>query len=208
GTAIVIAVYLLANVVYLKALGHDGLAASPTPASDAVARIFGPRADGMVAAAIAVSAFGFLDLTLLAQTRIYYAMGLDGSFLPALGRLHPRFQTPALAIALQAAWGVVLVLTGTFGELVDSVVFGDWIFFGLTVAAVFLFRRRIPSEGRESGAFRSPGHPILPALFVAAALLVVASAVYSNPRRSAIGAALLATGVPVYFVFARRRSTA
>jgi APA family basic amino acid/polyamine antiporter len=208
GTAIVIAVYLLANVVYLKALGHDGLAASPTPASDAVVRIFGPRADGLVAAAIAVSAFGFLDLTLLAQTRIYYAMGLDGSFLPALGRLHPRFQTPALAIALQAAWGVVLVLTGTFGELVDSVVFGDWIFFGLTVAAVFLFRRRIPSEGRESGAFRSPGYPILPALFVAAALLVVASAVYSNPRRSAIGAALLATGVPVYFVFARRRSTA
>ena len=205
GTAIVIAVYLLANVVYLQALGHDGLAATMTPASDAVRRIFGPRADGLIAAAIAVSAFGFLDLTLLAQTRIYYAMGSDGSFLPALGRLHPRFQTPALAILLQAAWGIVLVLTGTFGELVDSVVFGDWIFFGLTVAAVFRFRSRVPVSKREPGAFRTPGYPILPALFVLAAFLVVASAIHSNPRRSGIGALLLATGVPVYFVSARRR---
>lgn len=205
GTAIVIAVYLLANVVYLKALGHAGLAATPTPASDAVRRMFGPRADLLIAAAIAVSAFGFLDLTLLAQTRIYYAMGRDGSFLPALGRLHPRFQTPVLAIVLQAAWGIVLVLTGTYGELVDSVVFGDWIFFGLTVAAVFLFRRRFPLEGREPGAFRTPGYPLVPALFVAAALLVVGSAVRSNPKRCAVGAALLATGIPVYAVSARQR---
>jgi basic amino acid/polyamine antiporter, APA family len=205
GTAIVIAVYLLANVVYLKALGHAGLAATATPASDAVRRMFGPRADLLIAAAIAVSAFGFLDLTLLAQTRIYYAMGTDGSFLPALGRLHPRFQTPVLAIVLQAAWGIVLVLTGTYGELVDSVVFGDWIFFGLTAAAVFLFRRRFPLEGREPGAFRTPGYPLVPALFVAAALLVVGSAVRSNPKRCAVGAALLATGIPVYAASARRR---
>jgi len=206
GTAIVIAVYLLANIVYLKTLGHSGLASTPTPASAAVGKIFGPGADNLIAVAIAVSAFGFLDLTLLAQTRIYYAMGLDGRFLPALGRLHPRFQTPALAIVLQAAWGVVLVLTGTYGELVDSVVFGDWIFFGLTVAAIFLFRRRLPLERREPGVFRTPGYPLLPALFVAAAVLVVASAIYSNPRRSAIGTALLATGVPVYLFYARPKA--
>jgi basic amino acid/polyamine antiporter, APA family len=206
GTAIVIAVYLLANIVYLKTLGHGGLASTPTPASAAVGKIFGPGADNLIAVAIAVSAFGFLDLTLLAQTRIYYAMGLDGRFLPALGRLHPRFQTPALAIALQAAWGVVLVLTGTYGELVDSVVFGDWIFFGLTVGSIFLFRRRLPLERREPGVFRTPGYPVLPALFVAAAVLVVISAIYSNPRRSAIGTALLATGVPVYLLYARPKA--
>jgi APA family basic amino acid/polyamine antiporter len=205
GTAIVIAVYLLANIVYLKVLGHGGLAETPTPASAAVGKIFGPSADTLIASAIAVSAFGFLDLTLLAQTRIYYAMGLDGRFLPALGRLHPRFQTPALAIVLQAVWGIVLVLTGTYGELVDSVVFGDWIFFGLTVAGIFLFRRRLPLERREPGTFRTPGYPVLPALFVAAAILVVVSAVYSNPRRSVIGTALLATGVPVYLLYARRK---
>ncbi len=131
-------------------------------------------------------------------------MAADGLFLPALARLHPRFQTPALAIVLQAAWGIVLVLTGTFAELVDSVVFGDWIFFTLTVGAIFLFRRRYPAAARELGSFRTPGYPVVPALFVLSGLLVIGSAVRSNPRRTAIGAGLLATGVPVYFYFARR----
>src|SRR5262245_36245661 len=156
GTAVVITVYLLANVVYLTVLSREGLAATATPAADAVRRILGPGGDRLISAAIAVSSFGFLDLTLLAQTRIYYAMGADGSFLPALGRLHPRFKTPVLAIVLQALWGILLVLTGTYGELVDSVVFGDWIFFGLTVAAVFRFQARYPVERRDTGTFRLP----------------------------------------------------
>ena len=208
GTGIVIVVYLLANVVYLSVLTHAGLAATATPAAAAVSRIFGPGADRLISASIAVSAFGFLDLTLLAQTRITYAMGKDGVFLPALGRLHPRFQTPVLAIVVQAGWGIVLVLTGTYGELVDSVVFGDWIFFGLTVAAVFLFRRQFPVDRREAGAFRLPGYPVVPALFVAAAILAVGSAIWSNPRRSAVGAALLTAGIPVYLYYDRRRKAA
>jgi len=205
GIAIVIVIYILANVVYLSALSRPGLAATATPAADAVHRIFGPQADRLISGTILVSAFGFLDLTLLAQTRIYYAMGADGLFLPGLARLHPRFQTPALAIVLQAVWGIVLVLTGTFGELVDSVVFGDWIFFTLTVGAIFLFRRRYPLARREPGTFRTPGYPVVPALFVLSGILVVGSAVRSNPRRTAIGAGLLATGVPVYLFYASRR---
>jgi APA family basic amino acid/polyamine antiporter len=204
GMAIVIAVYLLANVAYLKVLSHPGLAASATPAADALRQVFGAGADRMIAAAIAVSAFGFLDLTLLAQTRIYYAMGKDGVFFPALARLHSRFATPALAIVLQAGWGIVLVLTGTYGELVDQVVFGDWIFFGLTVAAIFVFRRRIPLATREPGSFRTPGYPVVPALFVAAAAIVVVSAVRTNPLRSGIAIGLLAVGPLVYWFFARR----
>ncbi|HEX9305735.1 MAG TPA: amino acid permease [Thermoanaerobaculia bacterium] len=204
GMAIVIVVYMLANVVYLAVLSRPGLASTSTPAADALRRIYGSGADRLVAAAIAISAFGFLDLTLLAQTRIYYAMGRDGVFLPGLARLHPKFQTPALAIFLQAGWGIVLALTGTFGELVDSVVFGDWIFFGLTVTAIFVFRRRIPIESREPGSFRTPGYPLLPALFVAGAAVVVVSAVRTNPFRSAIGMALLAIGLLVYWIFARR----
>ncbi len=206
GMGIVIAVYLLANVVYLRVLTHPGLASTETPAADALQWILGPGADRWIAAAIAISAFGFLDLTLLAQTRIYYAMGKDGDFFPALARLHPRFGTPVLAIALQAGWGILLALTGTFGELVDSVVFGDWIFFGLTVAAIFVFRRRIPLAAREPGSFRTPGYPVLPALFVAAAAVVVVSAVRTNPLRSAISIALLAIGPLVYLLFARRRA--
>ncbi len=175
GTAIVILVYLLANIVYLAALTRQGLAATTTPAADAVRRIFGPGADKMVSAAITISAFGFLDLTLLAQTRIYYAMGADRLFFEGLGRLHPRFQTPSLAIVLQAAWGMVLVLTGTYADLVDSVVFGDWIFFTLTVGAISLpfwkFRRKI-RETRSSifsvarmfsmGVGRGISQPLIP----------------------------------------------
>jgi basic amino acid/polyamine antiporter, APA family len=205
GMVIVIAVYLLANVVYLQVLTRDGLAATATPAADALRRMFGAGADRLIAAAIAISAFGFLDLTLLAQTRIYYAMGKDEVFFPDLARLHPKFQTPALAILLQAAWGIVLVLTGTYGELVDSVVFGDWIFFGLTVAAIFIFRRRIPIGSREPGTFRTPGYPVVPALFVLAAAVAVVSAVRSNPLRSAVGVALLAAGLPVYRFFVRKK---
>jgi APA family basic amino acid/polyamine antiporter len=205
GTAIVILVYLLANIVYLSALTREGLAATTTPAADAVRRIFGPGADRMISAAITISAFGFLDLTLLAQTRIYYAMGADRLFFEGLGRLHPRFQTPSLAIVLQAAWGIVLVLTGTYADLVDSVVFGDWIFFTLTVAAIFLFRRRHPLEARPPGSFQTPGYPWFPAFFVVTGVAAVASAIASNPKRSLVGTALLATGVPVYLFYARRR---
>jgi basic amino acid/polyamine antiporter, APA family len=206
GTFIVIAIYLLANVVYLAALTREGLAATKTPAADAVLRIFGPGADRLISATIAVSGFGFLDLTLLTQTRIYYAMGADRVFFRGLGRLHPRFQTPSLAILLQAVWGIVLVLTGTYADLVDSVVFGDWIFFTLTVAAVFLFRRVHPVASRPPDSFRTPGYPWFPAFFVVTGIAAVASAVASNPKRTLIGTALLATGVPVYAFFARRRS--
>ena len=208
GTAIVVAVYVLVNVVYLAALSRDGLAATLTPAADSVRRLFGPGADRFIAGAIAISTFGFLDLTLLAPTRITFAMARDG-FLPSpFARLHPRFQTPTFAILLQALWAVVLVLTGTFGELVDSVVFADWIFFGLTVATVFVFRRRPKAQGdsRAEGSFRLPGYPVVPLLFIAAAVFVVASVIVSNPRRCAAGALLLATGIPVYFIGARRRS--
>ena len=204
GMGIVITVYLSANVVYLRVLSHAALAATGTPAAEALQWIFGPGADRLIAASIAISAFGFLDLTLLAQTRIYFAMGKDGVFFPALARLHPRFGTPTLAILLQAGWGILLALTGTYGELVDSVVFGDWIFFGLTVAAIFVFRRTIPIDSREPGSFRTPGYPLVPALFVAAAVVVVVSAVRTNPFRSAIGIAFLAVGPLVYWLFVRR----
>ncbi len=206
GTVIVILVYLSANLVYLATLTREGLAATTTPAADAARKIFGPGADRLIAAAITVSAFGFLDLTLLAQTRIYYAMGADRLFFEGLSRLHPRFQTPSLAIVLQAAWGVVLVLTGTYADLVDSVVFGDWIFFTLTVAAVFLFRKRYPLKTRSPGSFCTPGYPWFPAFFVVTGIGAVASAIASNPKRSAIGTALLATGIPVFLFYSRRRS--
>jgi APA family basic amino acid/polyamine antiporter len=207
GMSIVLLVYLSANIVYLQTLGHDGLAATMTPAADAVRQFGGPWADRFIAASIAISAFGFLDLTLLAPTRITYAMAKDGLLAGSLARVNPRFGTPGLAIAAQAGWAIVLISTGTFAQLVSTVVFGDWIFFGLTVAGLFVFRRRLPPSSREAGAFLTPGYPVVPAIFVAAAALVVVSTVWSDPRRALFGTLLLCSGVPAYIFYARGRTT-
>jgi APA family basic amino acid/polyamine antiporter len=209
GTVLVIVIYVSVNLVYLRALGRDGLAASRAPAADAVRAMFGGGADRFLAAAIAVSGFGFLDLSLLAVTRIPFAMARDGLFPGVFARLHPRFATPVAAIVLQAAWSAVLVGIGNYGGLVDGVVFADWIFFGLAAAGVFVLRAR---ERRAGGVppdrFRTPGYPVVPALFVAAAVLTIVSAIRSSPVRSATGAGILAAGVPLYFLFARRRDAA
>jgi APA family basic amino acid/polyamine antiporter len=204
GTFLVIGVYVAVNAIYLRALGHGGLASTTTPAADTAALAFGAGGDRIIALAISISTFGFLNLSILAPTRIYFAMARDGVFFDAVARLHPRYRTPALAITLQATWAILLALTGRYGELIDTVVFADWIFFGATVAAVFVFRRRAPVSGREAGTFLSPGYPIVPALFVLAALAIVGSVIASNPLRSAAGAGLLAAGIPAYLWWSRR----
>ncbi len=200
GTAIVVLVYVLVNFVYLRALGLGGLAGTSTPAADAAATFFGGAGRTFVSAAIAISTFGFLDLAILAPTRVYYAVAADGAFPPALARLHPRFGTPVLAIALQSAWSIALLLTGNYGELLNTVVFADWIFFGLTVSTLFAYRRRAPSA---AGGYRMPGYPVLPAAFVIVAASIVYSVVRADPYRAGLGALLLAAGIPVYWWFKR-----
>jgi len=207
GTIAVVAIYILVNVVYLRALGLEGLAATTTPAADAARRMFGPLGDRFVTAAIAISTFGFLDLAILAPTRVYYAMAADGSFFPALAQLHPRFRTPGVAIAVQTAWSCILTLSGTYGQLLNYVVFADWIFFGLTVSTVVVFRRTFPLARRGPG-FLAPGHPILPVLFVLTAAAIVLSVILADPRSASRGALLIAAGVPIFYLFrrtARRR---
>jgi APA family basic amino acid/polyamine antiporter len=200
GTLVVVAVYVLVNVTYLRALGLEGLAATTTPAADAAGRWLGSAGERFVAAAIAISTFGFLNHAVLAPTRVYYAMAADGAFLPALARLHPRYRTPGAAIVLQSVWAIALALTGTYGDLLGTVVFADWIFFGLSVAALFVLRRQQP----DHTGFRMPGYPWLPAIFVLVAAGVVASSVHAAPVRSAVGAGLLLAGIPVYYWFTHR----
>ena len=144
--------------------------------------------------------------------RVFQAMAADGVFFEPLARLHPRYRTPTVAIAFMGAWSIVLALSGTYAQLLDYVVFGDWIFFGLTVATLFIYRRPHPlspaphgGEGERTGeiGFRVPGYPWTPALFVLAAAYVVVSSIVANPKNALIGTALLAVGVPVYW-WARR----
>jgi len=197
GVLIVIAIYVLANVAYLRTLGLQGLAATETPAASVAKAWLGANGERFISATIAISTFGFLNLSILASPRVYYAMARDGAFFPAMAKLHPRFQTPTKAILLQSAWAIILLVTGKYEDLLNTVVFADWIFFGLTVAGLFLLRRRF---ARRVG-FRTPGYPWLPAAFVLVAVVVVFSAIHEAPLRSAAGACLLALGIPVYYVF-------
>jgi APA family basic amino acid/polyamine antiporter len=205
GVAVVVTVYLLANLAYLRVLGPSQLAASTAPAADLMRSVLGPAGATVLAAGIAASTFGFLNLVILVTPRVFQAMAADGLFLSRLARLHPVHRTPAGAILLQAVWASVLALSGSFGQLVDYVAFADWIFFGLTVAGLFVYRSRERRSGSAppAGAFRVPGYPWTPALFVAASVLVVASLVAANPRNAAIGALLLALGAPVYWYWKR-----
>jgi basic amino acid/polyamine antiporter, APA family len=207
GVAIVVATYLLANLAYLQVLGPGGLAASTAPAADAMRAVLGPPGSALISAGIAVSTFGFLNLVVLVTPRVFQAMAADGVFFPQLARLHPVHRTPAAAIMLQAAWASTLALTGSFSQLVDYVAFADWVFFGLTVAGLFVYRARDRAEGGHAppGAFRVPGYPWTPAAFVAAAIFVVVSSVAAAPRNALVGTGLLALGVPVFWYWNRER---
>jgi APA family basic amino acid/polyamine antiporter len=204
GTLIVVVVYGFLNFVYLRVLGHAGLAATMTPAADTARAVFGAAGDQIIAWSIAISTFGFLNLTMLAPTRVYYAMARDGVFMRGVAKLHPRFRSPSKAIVIQGVWAIALALTGTYAQLVDYVVFADWIFFGLAGLSLFVFRRRYPLAGRPEGSFRAPLYPLLPGLFVAVALLIVASVLWSNPVGSGIGIGLLLTGIPAYLLWQRK----
>jgi APA family basic amino acid/polyamine antiporter len=197
GVATVVVFYMLANVAYLHALGLEGLANSMAPAADTMTAVLGPLGGRLIAFGIMCSTFGFLSLVILAGPRIYQAMADDGVFFEKAARLHPRYRTPAGAIFVQAVWAIVLTWSGNYGQLLDYVVFGDWIFFGLTVLTLFFYRHRsAPPEGAASYVW---GYPATPALFVLVAVFAVGSSIASNPWNAAIGGALIGAGVPIYF---------
>jgi APA family basic amino acid/polyamine antiporter len=207
GVGVVVAVYLLANLAYLNVLGAQGLAASTAPAADAMRKVLGPAGGTLIAGGIAASTFGFLNLVILVTPRVFQAMAADGVFFPRLARLHPVRRTPAAAIALQAVWASVLVLSGSFSQLVDYVAFADWMFFGLTVAGLFVYHSRDRRLGivAPPGAFRAPGYPWTPALFVAAAAFVVVNSIAANPGNALVGAGVVALGVPAYLYWSRAK---
>jgi APA family basic amino acid/polyamine antiporter len=200
GTLSVVAIYLLVNVAYLRTLGLEGLAGTGTPAAETAGRWMGAAGERFVSAAIAISTFGFLNLSVLAPARVYYAMAADGAFPPSLARLHPRFGTPDVAIILQAVWAIALAVTGGYEQLLSWVVFGDWIFFGLTVGGLFILRRRLGTPASHG----TPLYPWLPAFFVVVAIIVVMATIREHPKQSGIGALLLLAGLPIYYWFTSR----
>jgi basic amino acid/polyamine antiporter, APA family len=199
GVVGVIVLYLAVSAVCLRALGPANLAATTTPASEVMRRALGEVGARAIAVGIAVSTLGFLSQSMLTAPRVYYAMASDGLFFRTVARVHPRTRVPVAAIALQGILAVVIALSGRYEQILNYVVSVDFIGFGLTGAALFVFRRR----GERAASFRTPGHPVTTGFFVLASFLVVVNTVWRYPENTLIGLAILAAGVPAYLLWRR-----
>jgi APA family basic amino acid/polyamine antiporter len=198
GTLTVIVIYLCLNALYLYALPVQQLAAVPgARLIDTVAeRLFGVVAGSLLAAFSIVSLAASMSAMMIAGPRVYFAMARDGVFAPTAGEIHPKFRAPAHAVIAQAIWSGVLVLSGTLSQLVSYTGFAVVLFAAIAVAAVFVLRHRQPDEARP---FRAWGYPWAPATFVVASALMLANEIWSSPRTSAAGLAVIAAGIPVYW---------
>lgn len=208
----VVVLYVAVNIVCLRALGPAGLAATTTPASDVMRLALGPNGGRLIAAGIAISTVGFLSQGMLTAPRVYYAMARDGLFFERVGWLDPRTRTPSVAIAVQGVWAVVIVMSGRYEQILNYVVAIDALFFGLTGAALLVFRRRsaaapaaAPVAGRTT--FRMPGHPWSTAVFVGTFWVIGLSTVVQFPTSAGIGVLILLAGVPVYAYWSRKQQS-
>ena len=200
GMLLVATCYLLANVAYLHVLGHEGLAASSAPAADLMHKVFGEAGSRVIAAGIAISTFGFCNISLIGAARVFQAMGADGVFFRVAGRLHPRWRTPNIALLMLAGWGCVLAWTGTFDQLLNYSTTGDWLGYAAVVATMFWYRRH---DTADTTPFRVPLFPVLPIVFLVAVLWVVGVTIYKNPHDAGMGALITLGGLPVYFIWRR-----
>jgi amino acid transporter len=204
GTLIIIALYLLANVAYLAVLPVEEIRHSKLVAADVAQRLMGAAGVAFVSAAVMISTFGTLNGSVMTGSRILFTMAADGLLFKPIAKVHEKFQTPGVAIALEAGLGVVFVLLGTFEQLADTFVTAIVPFYALAVAAVFVFRRR---PGYQP-PFRVPGYPVVPAVFIVATLLLLGNAIVDPSSRVATLAVLgvILLGIPIYYATLRRAS--
>ena len=194
-------IYLSVNWVCLRALGPRGLAATTTPAFTVMQSAIGPRGATFMATAIAISTLGFLSQGMLTAPRVFFAMARDGLFFPQIAWVPKSTRVPVAAIVLQGVLASVVALSGKYEQILNYVVSIDFIFFGLTGASLFVFRKRLP----PARAHRTPGHPVTTIFFVAACWLVVLATFYHFPENSFIGLGIVLLGIPAYWLFQRRR---
>jgi amino acid transporter len=206
GTAAVVGIYLLANVAYLAVMPVAEIRGSKLVAADVALRLVGPAGVTFVAITVMLSTFGTLNGSILTAPRVFFAMAEDRLFFRKLASVHPRYQSPYVAITLTAALGVVFVLLRTFEQLADTFVTAILPFYALGVASIFMFRRREKASPGDGGAyappFRTPGYPVTPVLFVLATLYLLGNAVADPasrwPTLAVFGVILL--GIPVYYL--------
>jgi len=204
GVAGVVLLYTLVAFVCVHALAPAGLAASKTPATDVMRLALGDKGATFIAIGIAISALGFLSQGMLTAPRVYFAMAEDGLFFRRVAKVNATTRVPVVAIVLQGAAATIIALSGTFGQILSYVVSVDFIFFGLTGAALFIFRSRDPDQ---KVAFKAPLHPFTTGLFVAACAITVVATVWNNPVNSLIGYAILLAGVPACLYWQHQNRT-
>jgi len=202
GTLIVTVCYAGLNAIYLRVLPLDAVRASTRVAADAADALLGGGGASLVAALVLVSTFGAVNGIILSGPRVYYAMAEDGLLFRWLGAIHPRFQTPHRALALQAVWASFLALTDSYRALFTRVVYTEWIFFALMAAGLLRLRRRPDYQP----AWRVWGYPVVPVLFVLASIVLVAVQVQAEPRDSTEGLGLVLLGLPVYVLWSELKA--
>jgi APA family basic amino acid/polyamine antiporter len=202
GTVTVIILYLLLNLLYIYALPLSRLAGVISVGNAAAEALFGISAAGALTALMLMALIGSLSAMILAGPRVYYAMARDGLFLRAAARVHARFRSPATAILMQAAWSSILVVSGTFEQLLTYTGFAVVLFAGIAVFALFVLRRKCAQQAR---AYKALGYPAAPALFVLTSLAIAANAVGESPAPSVAGLLVIAAGMPIYWWSRRSR---
>jgi len=214
GTGAVILLYVLANVVYLNVLPLHGTADGATivargiqhASEDRVAtavmqQIFGSAGAGIMAIAIMISCFGCDNGLILAGARVYYAMARDRLFFRRAGELHPKYRTPAHSLFMQCIWTCILCISGSYGQLLDYIIFAVLVFYILTIAGLFVLRVKRPNEPRP---YRAIGYPVLPAVYILMAVFIDVVLLRYKPQYTWPGLIIVLLGIPVYFIWSRR----
>lgn len=202
GTVAVIFLYILANLAYLYVFPSSAMAGSSRIAADTVEAAIGPIGASVIAMIILTSITGTCNGHIMTSPRVLYAMAKDGHFFSRLARIHPKYMTPHVAIMAVAFWGCILCVSGTFEQLFTYVIFGYWIFMGLTVGGVMILRKKRPDIVRP---YRTWGYPWTPALFIASAVFLVINSIVMSFWNSLIGLGIIATGIPVYIFWKRSK---
>ncbi len=206
GTAACIVIYLLAQLAYLYVLPASAIAQSDRIAADAMNLVVGPVGASIISFIILFSIMGATNQNFLCSPRVYFAMAKDGVFFKPLTSIHPKFLTPHLSIIAMGIWSMVLVLFfGTFENLFSYVIFGQWIFFGLTVAAVIILRKKRPDLPRP---YKTWGYPVTPIIFILAALFISITSLVSQFWNSMAGLGIILLGLPFYFYWKAKSKTA
>lgn len=203
GTLIITALYMLINLVYIKALPIEEMQGTVRIAEKAGGALFGNASRGLISAAVLVSVFGCLNGIIFAAPRVYYAMARDGLFFKRVARLHPGFKTPHYAIIIQSGWACILALSGSYEKLFTYVTFINLIFWIAGTASVFKLRKKFPDLPRP---YKTWGYPFVPLFFILALSGILINTLINRPVESLAGLGITLLGIPVYYYWKRKNN--